>query len=370
MGVIAQRGRLRRELVAACYESLDSVALRRKALTLLGAAIPIDGAFFGTADPVTLLHTTAVTVGLPGDLGGQFLRNEFAVPDVNKFRVLARAPIPVNGLDLATDGDRFKSPRYADILRPIGLGDELRAAVRTRDRCWGFLCLHRADAAGGFSPTEADFLAGLVPHLAEGLRRSVLADTAAVELADDGPGVALIDEDGGVAAATPAAAHWLAELADADQPRRAGVPIAVTAVLEQLRALSDTDAASGLMPRLTTRTAAGRWVALHASRLTTGPGTSQQTTLVLEPAGPMHLAGTIVAAYGLTPRESDITERLLRGLPVKRIARECQISQHTVRDHCKAVFEKVGVSSRAELAAAVFRMASIPRFQQEARAQS
>jgi DNA-binding CsgD family transcriptional regulator len=361
VGIVIQRERLRRELIAACYEGLDSVALRRKALRLLSAAVPIDGAFFATADPVTLLHTTAVTANMSAELSTQFLRNEFAVGDVNKWRELAGAHIPVNGLDRATRGDRLRSPRYAEILRPIGFGDELRAVLRTRDSCWGLLCLHREDAVSGFSPTETAFVAGLVPHLAEGLRTAVLAETATTELADDGPGVALIDEEGTVAAATPTAAKLLAELADADQPRATGLPIAATAVLERLRALTDTDTANGIVPRLTARTATGRWVVLHASRLTTQPGAKPQTTLVIEPAGPKHLAATIVAAYGLTPRESQITQRLLRGLPVKRIATECRISQHTAQDHCKAIFTKAGVNSRAELMATVFGMTTTSR---------
>jgi DNA-binding CsgD family transcriptional regulator len=350
---------LRRDLVAVCHQSLDSFALRTKALELLTAAMPVDGAFFATADPVTLLHTTAVSVGIPDELTPRFLHNEFVEPDVNKFRVLARARVPVDRLERATSGDLFRSPRYAEILRPIGLGDELRATVRTRNTCWGFVCLHRADTAKPFSPTEADFLAGLVPHLAEGLRRSVVAEAAAAVSADDGPGVALIDEDGAVMSATPAAVRWLAELSETDRPRPR-LPIAVLSVLERLRALADDEAADDVMPRLTARTAAGRWVVLHASQLVSKSDERKQATVVIEPAGPLQLADRIVATYGWTPRESEIAERLLRGLSVKRIATDCRISHHTVREHCKAVFDKAGVSSRGELMASVYRVGSPP----------
>lgn len=352
MADIARRERINRELVAACYEGLDSFALRRRAASLLAEAVPFDAAFFATSDPATLLHSSAVTVGLPPESSPRFLHNELAEPDVNKFRSLAYARVPVGRLDRVTEGDRFKSPRYSEILRPMGLGDEIRAVFRTRNSCWGFLCLHREDAASGFTAEEAEFLTGCLPHLAEGLRRTVLAEGAAVETGENGPGVALIDVEGGVAAATPAAARWLAELADSDQPRRSGLPVAAVAVLERLWGLDSADAT---VPQVTARTATGRWVVLHASRLS-APAEKPQATLVIEPAGPAHLAGTIVAAYGLTSRESDVAERLLRGLAAKQIATECAISVHTVRDHCKSIFEKVGVNSRGELAAAVFRM--------------
>ncbi|MGH3589407.1 MAG: LuxR C-terminal-related transcriptional regulator [Pseudonocardiaceae bacterium] len=38
-----------------------------------------------------------------------------------------------------------------------------------------------------------------------------------------------------------------------------------------------------------------------------------------------------MAAYGLTSREGDATQRLLTGLPRKAIAAELQISLHTVK---------------------------------------
>jgi hypothetical protein len=79
------------------------------------------------------------------------LDNELAGEDVNTFTTLAGSAPHVASLDGATRHDRATSPRYRDIMRPLGLGDELRAALVAGTECWGYLCLHREDHLLGFS---------------------------------------------------------------------------------------------------------------------------------------------------------------------------------------------------------------------------
>jgi DNA-binding CsgD family transcriptional regulator len=66
------------------------------------------------------------------------------------------------------------------------------------------------------------------------------------------------------------------------------------------------------------------------------------------------MAPIIVEAYCLTPREQDITHAVARGLSNQEIAATLFLSPHTVRDHLKAIFTKVGVGSRGELVAKLF----------------
>jgi DNA-binding CsgD family transcriptional regulator len=51
----------------------------------------------------------------------------------------------------------------------------------------------------------------------------------------------------------------------------------------------------------------------------------------------------------LTPAEQDICLRLLEGQSSREIARERQTATRTVANQIAAIFEKLGVSSRAEL---------------------
>jgi DNA-binding NarL/FixJ family response regulator len=54
--------------------------------------------------------------------------------------------------------------------------------------------------------------------------------------------------------------------------------------------------------------------------------------------------------FGLTPREMEIVAAVRRGIGNKAIAKQCSISEDTVKHHLTHIFAKVGVSSRVELA--------------------
>ena len=105
--------------------------------------------------------------------------------------------------------------------------------------------------------------------------------------------------------------------------------------------------------RLRLRDRMGRWLVFHASCLKGGPADGT-VTVVVEPAKSTDVAPIIIEAYGLSPRERDVVRAIARGLSTPDIAAELFLSGHTVRYYIKAVFEKVGVSTRGELVAKLF----------------
>src|SRR5215470_17017206 len=54
--------------------------------------------------------------------------------------------------------------------------------------------------------------------------------------------------------------------------------------------------------------------------------------------------------YGLTPRELEIVSAVVAGYTNKEIAEHFKISEDTVKHHLSNIFDKVGVSTRLELA--------------------
>ena len=339
------------DLVVRCHVGLDANSLISDVVGRLRRVLPVDAAFGAPVDPATLLFTGAVLWQIPPEVASQFLSNEYLEDDVNKFRRLASERSPVATLDRATGNHRPGSARSREIMAPMGLGDELRVALRSGGVCWGFLCLHREEATAGFTEAETRLVARLAPHVGEGLRRSLLVGEAIASPESYGPGILVLDDDGSLVATTPAGERWLWELAGPDQPV-GSLPVAIEAVVAGLKALRGVAEPPEVQPRVRVRTRSGRWAVLHASEMA-GLGEGRHTAVVVEPATPAELAPIILVAYGLTRREADVARLVLQGKPTKVISRELRISQHTVEDHLKAIFNKVGVGSRGELTARV-----------------
>jgi len=341
-------------LIQRCYAGLDADQLRSEVLARLRGVLTVDAAFFATVDPATVLFTS-VTVDEPLDaVTEQFIANEFGQDDVNKFAVLAGGRDPVRSLGQATKGDWASSPRYAEVMRPLGLGDELRAALTSNGRCWGVLCLHRENAESGFAAQEIQLVRRLAPHLGEGLRLG-LRPTAfeARELEPTppdhtvwyasaprvGPGVVVLDTRLRMQSSSAEAGYWLAELGSADE-----LPVAVRSVAARMQ----FDQATA---RLKVRTRAGDWLQLQASKL----GDNGQIVVVMEPVTPAQLGSLLLDLHGLTPAQQRVTELLLRGYSTRQIVERLCLSPHTVQEHVRASFDKVGVGSRRELVSALLR---------------
>lgn len=64
-----------------------------------------------------------------------------------------------------------------------------------------------------------------------------------------------------------------------------------------------------------------------------------------------------LGVLGLTPRQQEIASRVQSGASNKRIAVELDLREQTVKDYINAIFRKLGIHHRAELAARVMPLA-------------
>lgn len=343
----------KQEMIRLCHSGLDSRSLRVELLKRLQRVIPFDYVYFSTTDPATQLSTSAVLVDDPPSwLMPVFLENEFLQKDFNKFSEMLRHHQPVRVLSEATDHEPQRSQRYRDMLTPLAMEDELRAIFVTDAACWGTLCLHRGQAVSGYTFSEAAYLAQLVPHIADGLRKALMLDNnIRLGTAPDGPGVLILTDDLNIVATTTAAEYWLAELTETERGDRYTLPLTVRSLVAGLKAIER--GLVDVIPKIRLRTRSGHWLVLYASRLKSSESQTQ-ISVIFEVAQPAEIAPLMMQAYQLTKREGEITQCVLRGWSTNEIAARLHISMNTVQDHLKAIFDKVDVGSRGELAARIF----------------
>jgi DNA-binding CsgD family transcriptional regulator len=303
---------------------------------LVRRTVPHDVSGWMTLDPDSMLSTGTLEARKSPELDRALWRNELLQDgDVHKLADLARRTSPVTAmsqLDAATAAD---SPRVQQILRPAGIGDGLRVMLRANGSTWGHAGIYRELGARSFHPDEQAFLAAIADDIADGLRHS-LSRRPEPDAAVLVPGVVAFDAQGGVVSATADASRLMALM-----PGDATSTLYAVAI-----GASRRDRASARV-RLTD----GRWLLLHGGRMHGAANDSPQVTVVLTPAQRSDLTSLLLRLYGLSTRQRQVAQLLIGGLRTDEIATDLHISRHTLHDHIKAIFTKLGVQGRAELTA-------------------
>lgn len=325
---------------------------------LLGRAIDFDRSCWHTVDPGTVLLTGSVNreVSCSGSWLAEF---EYVVEDVNKWSFLARSGRLAGSTSQATHGRLTRSARHRS-HHEFGIGDELRGSMVDHDGYWAAVGLLRDDGRAWFPEEDVALLARLSAVIASAARRALVSTIAAETMAGSvGPGVVTFDADGKVESLTPAAEQWIGLMTENPPPDTPGESKVLQAVAARARNTTDGDPLE-TAARARLRAADGTWLLLYGSRLSGGDG---RTVVVIQQASPSEVAPLVALAYGLTPREVDVTRMCIAGLGTKEIAARLHLSAYTVQDHLKAIFEKTGVRSRGALLGQVFLEHYIPRWQ-------
>jgi len=321
-----------------CHDLLGRLATGRQevaefagvVLPALQRAVGFDGWCLGLADPVSKLPSAAVVDNAPlGDRLPQFWRFEFAHL---AGRAAGVSPATARG---AARRDPDGARRFDELLSPVGVGDELRIPLIADRVYWGALGLFRSQGGRPFSQADVAVGGDLMPALTAGARStwvSIPPRSADGEAAE--PGTLLLTAEGRVLSQTDRARHWLARLGGGHSMMPAVVAMLGTRTTASTR----------------TRTVDGIWLRVSGARLEPAAGQAA-IAITLQPASPAEITPLLLRAYGLTPRQRVVSRFLLAGHSTQQIATALRLSPHTVNDHVKAIVAKVGVHSRAELAA-------------------
>jgi DNA-binding CsgD family transcriptional regulator len=355
-----------------CRTELDPEVFPTKVAERLRRAVPFDGYAVVTLDPLSGLATN---FHFSEEMGSEedarfFLENIYFEDDVLDYGWMARNRITAMTLSEATGGELERALRYREYNGPKGFGPGVRAVLTVRGKPWGGLCLVRGKDVEDFSEREVEFLRRISPHLGAGLRAATLRFEARREAANGDVGVAFdspasqavgvlnLDHAGRVTRYTPAADHLLRELGAPEAGRRdeRGLPMAVCAVVGALRRTlgAGPDPGPSQVPCLRVRARSGGWLPLQASLTEPGEDGSVETVVVIAPAGPAEMVQLQSTAHGLSAREKEVVDLIVRGFSTRQISKTLYISESTVQGRLSHVFEKVGVKSRGELLKRLF----------------
>lgn len=210
-------------------------------------------------------------------------------------------------LSAATGGDLARCRRWREFAQPAGIGDELRAAAVDEHGCWGSFETYRASDDPPFDADDARLMRDAARILAGRLRKASLSAPDDRGVDPGRTGVLLIDHALQPQGFTQAARDWFAVLQGADKGEQTPLPVHVYCAVGRL--------------------------------------------LAAEP-------GDDVNRPPRTLRERELVALVLEGLDTRQIAERMFISTYTVKDHLKAVFDKLGVRSRRELVTGVFGQAA------------
>ncbi|GIF68439.1 helix-turn-helix transcriptional regulator [Asanoa ishikariensis] len=313
----------------------ESRALRAAALDELGRSVPFDACVWLLTDPETSVGVAplaSVPPALMPELP-RLIRLKYLTP-VNRWTTLSRAA-------------RLDTPAaslvWRELLHAHGVTDVASVVFRDRYGCWAFLDLWRL--GGTFADDELAFLDDVAALLTPHLRRCVAGcfETEGTGgTLEPGPVMLLLDAGLRVVGQTPRTVDYLARLLpDTDTEP---VPAAAYNVAAQLVAVEN--GVDEQPPLARTHLAGGRWLTLRAARL--GP-TFDQIAVTLEDSSLPDRSTMFARACGLAARESELLRHLTTGADTRTIAARMFLSENTVQDHLKSIFDKTGTRSRRAL---------------------
>ncbi len=329
---------------------------RAAVLDAMSTHVGYDGACLASTDPASLVPTQLLTVGYddPRALPAAIAFEYGGDPQPSSFEAMARRGTPIRTIREVTPGPVPASRFYAELLAPFGLRDELRMLFRARDgRTWGVCTLSRGPGRE-FGSKEVATLSAVLDAVGDGIRSTLFRQGVPVVGQDPGgPAVAIVGADNEFEAVSPAAEAYFERLGWGALGRPLTEAPALFAAAWLRRSGRDHGS-------FRVRTVDGQWLDLQVGRLDHAHP-PRRIVVTVNPAELPAVASLLAAAHGLTAREVEVLTQLLAGKTRNEIACDLVLSPHTVQDHLKSIYGKVGVHSRPRLIAQLVHTQYVPR---------
>lgn len=324
--------RAREHIEELCRNASDETALRLAVLDELRRTVGFDAHVWVMTDPGTWVGSAPLAEvpsirELPDSI-----RLKYGT-GINRWTTLTGT---------ASLGDRRdKSPMWTEVMSRYGIADVLSSVYVDRHGCWGFLDLWRERI---FDRTDCRFLDSIAEPVTAALRSCVAATFLAPALAHPrnlGPIVLILGNDLTVQSQTQASQEWLDALLPAD-PGRSPIPACAYNVAAQL--LAREQGVDDHPPTARVHLGEGFWVTARAARLN-----ETAIAVTLEETSPSDRLDLYARACELSAREAELLGQLATGGSTRQIAARMSVSENTVQDHLKSVFDKTGARNRTSL---------------------
>ena len=343
-GTDRQRARCRERLERLSTSTLDCESIQREAIADIQRLIGFDRWCWPIADPETLLPLGGAAEHDYGPHLARALELEYSGSDFAAKDVLARRTKLAGTLSAETGGDLALSPRWDEVMRGVGIGDVAVVTCRDALGCWGWVEAYRDGGDRPFGEDDIEFLACAGASLGAALRRGLgLTPTGADSPGPSATGVLVLSADLRVVSVTAGARAWVGAFPLADLFAAWGMLPAMVYPLAARVRVGGAAAQARALDRLPD----GRWVMAEAVPL---EGHAEgEIAITLRDATAREMFHRRSRIYGLSQREREVVAAVLAGADTRAVTERLFISAHTVQDHLKSVFVKMGVHSRREM---------------------
>jgi len=274
----------------------------------------------------------------------------------------------LTGEQMCPDDILLRSEFYLDFLRPLDIRYSIRAVLTADPEPLSYFSAGRPERAHPFGEAQRSILAAVAPHLMQAIRiqsrlEAIQASRQAVSAALERLPLAVIFLDRRCRVVEMnGSAHKLIEAKDGVKLER-GVLVALdtraevqlqqmifgAAALDTGRFLQHGGALS--LPRSDGRHPLSAMVApIAVTGLFPSSRSASVVVLIEQPAqrGNAPLS-EFTRTHRLSPAETGIASRLVRGMSLRQAAAELGISDNTARSHLKHVFAKTGARRQSDL---------------------
>jgi DNA-binding CsgD family transcriptional regulator len=328
--------------------------LQAQALRLLLPAFDCQrGQFILASGPDGRLDPdTYMSQGIPAEFDAGF-RSRYH--QLNPFhpspRDLGRSA--VSGADLMDRRRLTATPYYLEFLKPQSITHTLILMPCSQQRLLAAVYLYRTGRARAFDAADLERGEALAPCLAHSLMIASLHEresgwTSILDAVSDNlpyPGLLVVGPSTELVYANPYARDVLCGSPEAGL---SAIPDCVARHCRALLEAGETDGAASLREFRYTASPGGQELAVHLRPLPMG-GRTAFVLISLDEIAPVLSLSQELKDLGISSRELDVVLLAYQGLRNAEIGQRLVISEHTVENHLRAIYEKMGVKNRTSL---------------------